>query len=178
MLGNELSGQKRGSIYWASFIKHVLEILHEHLFSRQYSWCGHWKVVVMLASVLAPPTPKGSLVSLAHLHVLFYVTFIFVVELESLLNTCWLLSLLVSSGEQPRKASLTNSFPAITVHGSGQEGTPALPRIWWRTWSKAALWLIHACVTNLWVVMGWEYLSSLTIIPSLLCRNSSHLASM
>ena len=144
MLGNELSGQKRDSIYWASFIKHVLEILHEHLFSRQYSWCGHWKVVVMLASVSAPPTLKGSLVSLAHLHVLFYVAFIFVVELESLLNTCWLLSLLVSSGEQPRKASLTPSLPSLWLRTGGE---PALPRIWWRTWSKAAL-LVNPCLCN------------------------------
>lgn len=36
--------------------------------------------LVMLASVSAPPTLKGSLVSFSSLHDLFYVAFIFVIE--------------------------------------------------------------------------------------------------
>lgn len=146
MLGNELSGQKRGSIYWASFIKHVLHILYGHLFSRQYSWCGHWKVVVNVGFCISPShserlsclcsSPSCAILCSVHL---CYRTCI----LAQQLLTFFPARVLRSSAQ----ASFTKSFPAITVHGSGQEGTPALPRIWWRTWSKAAL-LVNPCLCN------------------------------
>lgn len=158
MLGNELSGHKRGSVYWVSFIKHVL---HIWLCWLLYRLLPLWKVLLSL---------------LAHLHDLFYVAFIFVIELESLLNTCWLLSLLVSSGQQPRQVSLTPSCH----HCMAQDrmGHLHCPGFGEGLGARQPFWLIHACVTNIWVVMGWEYLSALTIILSLVCRNSSHLASM
>lgn len=76
------------------------------------------------------------------------------------------------------QASFTNSFLPSLCMAQDRMGHLHCPGFGEGLGARQPFWLIHACVTNLWVVMGWEYLSALTIIPSLVCRNSSHLASM